>query len=134
MIARSLGASIAALVAGAAQACEVPTLDNARQLNDAGSSLVWRFVPTEPKIGEFFALEFGGCARGTPFAAETLRLDATMPAHGHGMNFKPKIVAIGPGLYRAEGMMFHMPGTWQLSLEQRTATGATRLTTDIVVE
>ena len=63
-----------------------------------------------------------------------MRIDATMPAHRHGMNFRPTIVAIGPGLYRAEGMMFHMPGTWQLSFEQRSAAGATRLTSDIVVE
>lgn len=134
MIARALVASIATLVGGATQACEVPILEGARQLNGPGSSLVWRFVPAEPKIGEFFALEFGGCAQGAPFAAETMRIDATMPAHRHGMNFRPTIVAIGPGLYRAEGMMFHMPGTWQLSFEQRSAAGATRLTSDIVVE
>lgn len=134
MIARALVASIALLFGGAAQACEVPVLEGARQLNGPGSSLVWRFVPAEPGIGEFFAVEFGGCAEGIAFALETMRIDATMPAHRHGMNFRPTIVAIGPGLYRAEGMMFHMPGTWRLSFEQRTAAGATRLTTDIVVE
>jgi hypothetical protein len=135
MIVRLSVAAIAMLLAGAAGACEVPVLANARNLHDnAGSSLVWRFVPTQPKVGEFFALEFGGCVLGAPFTAETLRVDATMPAHRHGMNFQPKIAAIGPNTYRAEGMMFHMPGKWQLMFEQRAPAPPVRLTTDIEIE
>jgi hypothetical protein len=57
-----------------------------------------------------------------------------MPAHRHGMNFQPKIAAIGPNTYRAEGLMFHMPGKWQLAFEQRAPGGATRVTTDIEIE
>ncbi len=135
MIVRTSLATIGALLVGVAQACEVPVLANAHSLADGNtSSMAWRFVPPQPKIGEFFAVEFGGCAMGIPFDAATLRIDAIMPAHRHGMNFRPKLVDIGPGLYRAEGMMFHMPGLWQLSFEQRTAAGVMRLTTDIVVE
>lgn len=135
MIARASLATMGALLAGAAQACEVPTLDKARKLDDgAGSSLVWRFVPAQPKIGEFFAIEFGGCALGGPLTAEAVRVDATMPAHRHGMNFKPRVTTVGPNLLRAEGMMFHMPGTWQLSFEQRSSAGIARLTTDVEIE
>lgn len=134
MIARVGMAAIGVLLAGATQACEVPVLEHARRLDDSGSSLVWRFVPPQPKIGEFFAVEFGGCAHGGPISAETVRIDATMPAHRHGMNFKPQIATLRPGVLRAEGMMFHMPGTWQLSFEQRSPAGVTRLTADVEIE
>jgi hypothetical protein len=125
------------VLAGATQAvaCQMPALDAARMLSDdKGFALTWRFVPAKPKIGEFFAVEFAVCNRAEAATPETLRVDATMPAHRHGMNFQPKIAAIGPGIYRAEGMMFHMPGKWRVAFEQRTASGPTRVTTDIEIE
>lgn len=130
-------AAIFLLLAGMAQslACQMPVLDAARALSDdKGFALAWRFVPEKPKIGEFFAVEFAVCNRAAPATPETLRVDATMPAHRHGMNFQPTIAAIGPNIYRAEGMMFHMPGKWQLAFEQRAPGGAARVTTDIEIE
>ena len=50
------------------------------------------------------------------------------------MTSKPRIAVAGPNLLRAEGMMFHMPGTWQLSFEQRSPAGAALLTTDVEIE
>lgn len=124
------------LIGGAqALACQIPALDSARTLDDGkGFALSWRFVPAKPKIGEFFAIEFAVCNRAGPATPETLRVDATMPAHRHGMNFQPKIAAIGSNAYRAEGMMFHMPGKWQLAFEQRAPNGPARVTTDIEIE
>ena len=112
------------LLAGTAQvlACQMPALEYARTLSDdKGFALAWRFVPAQPKIGEFFAVEFAICNRAGPATPETLRVDATMPAHRHGMNFQPKITATGPNTYRAEGMMFHMPGKWEFLFEVRAA-------------
>ena len=118
-----------------AVACEVPVLDNAHSLNDGkGFVVAWRSLPAQPKVGEFFAIEFAFCAMGGPIAAEAFRIDAIMPAHKHGMNFQPRIVMIRPAIYRAEGLMFHMPGTWQLIFEQRTPNGPVRVTTDIEIE
>jgi hypothetical protein len=37
-----------------------------------------------------------------------------MPSHGHGMNTKPRLTRLGDGEWRAEGMLFHMPGEWEL--------------------
>lgn len=124
------------LIGGAqALACQMPVLDSARTLgDDKGFALAWRFVPAKPKIGEFFAVEFAVCNRNAPATSETLRIDATMPAHRHGMNFQPRIAAIGPNIYRAEGMMFHMPGKWQLAFEQRAPGGPARVTADIEIE
>jgi hypothetical protein len=134
---RALLTAAVLLLAGTARAlaCQMPALESARTLSDdKGFALVWRFVPAQPKIGEFFALEFAVCNRAGAATPETLRVDATMPAHRHGMNFQPKIAAIGPNTYRAEGMMFHMPGKWQLVFEQRAPGGTARVATDIEIE
>ena len=125
------------LLAGTAQAlaCQMPVLESARTLtDDKGFALAWRFVPAQPRIGEFFVVEFAVCNSAGPATPETLRVDATMPAHRHGMNFQPKIAATGPNTYRAEGMMFHMPGKWQLGFEQRAPAPSVRVTTDIEIE
>ena len=36
-----------------------------------------------------------------------------MPEHRHGMNYKPEVKRLAPGRWRAEGLMFHMPGKWE---------------------
>ena len=40
------------------------------------------------------------------------------------MNYRPSVSRLGPGLYRAEGLMFHMPGRWELVFELRDGAGA----------
>ncbi|HEY9840687.1 MAG TPA: FixH family protein, partial [Candidatus Obscuribacterales bacterium] len=45
-----------------------------------------------------------------------LTADATMPEHNHGMNVKPKVKALGQGLYEIQGFLFHMPGYWEINL------------------
>lgn len=129
--------AVAVLAAGTAQACQLPAWGpNARTLADekSGLALNWRFVPSTPSIGEFFVIEFAVCDRAGAVDAQGLRVDAQMPAHRHGMNFQPKITATGANTYRAEGMMFHMPGTWQLAFERRGPTGTARLTADVEIE
>ena len=77
-----------------AQACQLPALrPPANSLTDekSGVALTWRFAPAEPKIGEFFAVEFAVCDRAGNVTSDSLRVDAQMPAHRHGMNFQPKI-------------------------------------------
>jgi hypothetical protein len=41
-------------------------------------------------------------------------VDARMPDHQHGMTLKPKLLALGAGRYRVEGLLFHMSGFWEL--------------------
>lgn len=128
----------AALVAGVApaQACQLPVLGpNARTITDEknGVALTWQFAP-QPRIGQFFAVEFAVCDRAGAVTAEALRVDAQMPAHRHGMNFQPRIAATGANAFRAEGMMFHMPGKWRLLFERRASAGTARLTTDVEIE
>lgn len=45
-----------------------------------------------------------------------IKVDATMPAHQHGMNYAPEITRIENGNFSVSGMFFHMPGIWQLEV------------------
>jgi hypothetical protein len=40
--------------------------------------------------------------------------DAAMPHHGHGMNVMPQVEAKNNGIFYVDGMLFHMPGRWEL--------------------
>ena len=43
-----------------------------------------------------------------------------MPAHRHGMNYRATVSTLSPGVYRAEGLMFHMPGRWRVIFDRRS--------------
>ena len=70
-------------------------------------------------VGQPFAITIRICSDENNVALQTV--DAFMPAHGHGMNYEPEVsrLAIKPGeiRYLAEGLLLHMPGTWQWSLK-----------------
>jgi hypothetical protein len=62
------------------------------------------------------------------------RVDADMPAHRHGMNYRTTVLALPePGRYRAEGLLLHMPGRWRLIVELALPQGPLRLTHEIDV-
>src|SRR5579862_5808494 len=44
-------------------------------------------------------------------------VDAEMPAHHHGMTRVPRVTRLAGGAYLAEGLLFHMPGHWQLYVD-----------------
>ena len=46
-----------------------------------------------------------------------IEADADMPAHRHGMVRVPRVTKTGPGEFRVDGMMMHMPGYWQLYVD-----------------
>tara|TARA_Y100000589_G_C26824085_1_gene495127 strand:+ start:151 stop:531 length:381 start_codon:yes stop_codon:yes gene_type:complete len=46
----------------------------------------------------------------------TVEVDATMPAHEHGMNQSPTMSGPTDGLFSAEGLLWHMEGEWELSI------------------
>ena len=82
----------------------------------------------------FRSLSIEFCIGPDDAPIERIGVDATMPAHRHGMNYLPSVTALGPGRWRAEGFLLHMPGVWRLAVEIR-ADGRTRtLTHDILVK
>ena len=67
-------------------------------------------------IAQHFSMQFLLCRDGMVVAMEDFRLDALMPAHGHGMNYKASINWLDDGIVEASGMLFHMPGQWRVNV------------------
>ena len=97
-------------------------------------ALAYRTQPETVVIGQHFVMEFAVCAKAGVAAPETVDVDAHMPEHRHGMNYKTRITGTGAGKYRAEGLMFHMPGRWEYIFDIRAAGGRERITTGMVLQ
>lgn len=95
--------------------------------------MAFRPDPLRIDVGEPFALIVNVCTRSDD-PAELLAVDASMPEHRHGMNYRAIIVAKGEGRYRVEGLLFHMPGRWEVTFDVRAGAESERLTHDIVVK
>jgi cytochrome c peroxidase len=112
-----------ALICKSGAAC-VPALEGTRLESP-------RFViafKTDPiSVAKHFALEIAACAKPGSPAPESLKLDAHMPEHRHGMNYAPAVKPLGPGRWRAEGLMLHMPGKWEFVFEIRAAGRSDRI-------
>ena len=105
----------AAGAAGAAGAC-TPAIEGTRL---ESPRYVLTFKEGLVSVGKHFTLEVAACAKPGSPPPESLKLDASMPEHRHGMNYAPTVSSLGPGRWRAEGLMFHMPGRWEFSFELR---------------
>jgi hypothetical protein len=111
-----------------ATACELP--GGAAQKIQSGKVLVlYRTNPAPLAVGRHFAVEFAVCP-----APESVRVDAWMPEHRHGMNYRPTITGSGEGPYRAEGLMLHMAGKWELVFEVRAKESVERVVQTIRLE
>jgi hypothetical protein len=123
---------LAAAVGAAAERCEMPGGFVAQgRLSASDVVLFFRTVPAPIEVGRHFAVEAIVCTTPAP---QGLRVDARMPEHRHGMNYRPTVAATGAGRYRAEGLLFHMPGRWQLLFDVDHNGRTQRFATDIVLE
>ncbi|MGH6622717.1 MAG: hypothetical protein ACREBN_02040 [Burkholderiaceae bacterium] len=96
-------------------ACETASIgSDARHIKGSNFSLAWRVDPAPLKLGEFFSVVVSTCGAEP---VSRLKVDATMPAHQHGMNYLPSVVAEGNGRFRADGLLLHMPGRWELAFD-----------------
>ena len=102
--------------AAQAAAC-TPDFKGALTVESARYTLAWRTQPAAIPVGRHFAIDFVVCPKAGVPMPKSLRIDAQMPEHRHGMNYKAGLKAEGGGRYRAEGLMFHMPGRWELLFE-----------------
>jgi len=95
------GAGLAASTPGASASCAPPRELTAQgRLESKDVIVVFRTVPAPIEVGRHFSVEAIVCA--TP-PAQGLRVDAQMPEHRHGMNYRPRVSASGDGRYVAEG-------------------------------
>jgi hypothetical protein len=105
--------------AAPAAACALTASDGS-VLRQGQLQLAWRTEPAKVVQGEPFVLWLRLC----PADAEVLKVDATMPEHRHGMNYKPTLRALGEGRVRVEGLLWHMSGRWEWRFEVRAGAGA----------
>jgi hypothetical protein len=84
-------------------------------------------------IGQPFALDVVACGKGGG-APQQLAVDAHMPEHRHGMNYRPTVKAGGDGRFQAEGFMFHMPGRWEYLFDLQQGGRTERLTDSVTLQ
>jgi YtkA-like len=135
---RALLAAVCCAAAPAVWACtpelSVTAGGKARMIEAEKYILAFRTQPENIVIGQHFIVEFALCAKGAAAAPDSVRVDAHMPEHRHGMNYKTSVTATGAGQYRARGLLFHMPGRWEYIFEVRAAGVTERLTTSVVLQ
>jgi hypothetical protein len=95
--------------------------------------VAFRPEPMRIEVGEPFSLLFNICTKNDK-PAELVAIDAQMPEHKHGMNYRPTIVSLGNGRYRVDGMVFHMPGRWELAIDVRAGEESERLSHEFIIK
>jgi hypothetical protein len=101
------------------------------RLSGAGAEIAFRWQPDVLKVGQFFTMDVVACRLPDGSIAQTIIVDAQMPAHGHGMNYRPTTTESGPSRFQVSGLMLHMPGRWRLTVDLVQGDRRTRLSHDI---
>lgn len=114
----------------AAPACD--QLADFERLASAEAEIAYRWEPASLKVGQFFAAEVIVCRPSE--AVRAIVLDARMPQHGHGMNYRPAVAETAPGRFRVTGLMLHMPGKWRLTFDLFQGDKRTRLSRDVMLK
>jgi hypothetical protein len=114
------------------QSCNAD-IPQGKTLESTQYRIAYRTTPAPVAIGTHFRIEMIVCPRAGAVRPERVQVDARMPEHGHGMNYKALVKPVGGGRFHAEGLMFHMPGRWELVFDVNDAGERVRLTDSIVL-
>lgn len=123
MFRRGLGSALQRVGLALGAACVLPAaacglaVDDGQRIADCAVQLAWRTEAGGIAVGQPFVLLMTVC----PADAQLRRVDATMPAHRHGMNDQPSLQPLGGGRWRAEGLLWRMAGRWELLIEAHAA-------------
>jgi YtkA-like len=126
--AAALFAAALAAVACAAQTCGGNLVGTRHVVENARYAIAYTTAPDPIAVGQHFVVEFAVCARDGARPLQSVRVDANMPEHKHGMNYRPGVTTVRPGIYRAEGLLFHMPGRWELTFDVAAGNTTERMT------
>jgi hypothetical protein len=85
-------------------------------------------------VGQHFSLDFEVCPAPDTSTPARVRVDADMPVHQHGMNYRTKVQSLDAGRYAAQGLMFHMPGRWRLMFDLETGSSTSRLSSEFDIQ
>ncbi|MEQ8396067.1 hypothetical protein [Thalassobaculum sp.] len=126
-----VGAGVFLLSASTAQACEIlhgwTEMDRAR---DVPTRILLDLDHDAVTVGQPFDVRLVICSPDTE-AVDRVDVDAIMPLHRHGMNYRPAVRLTAPGAYTVEGLFFHMPGTWQIVVRAYRGGGSQKFTLDV---
>ena len=95
--------------------------------------VAFRPEPLRIEVGEPFSLLFNVCTKSDK-PAELVAVEAQMPEGKESMNYRPTIVSLGDGRYRVDGMVFHLRGRWELSIDVRAGEESERLSHELEVK
>ena len=96
-------------------ACELNGAER-REL-DEGLAVYYRLEPEVPALSEHFSMLFRVCRGQDSARIDSFALDARMPAHNHGMKYRPAVSELDDGMLQVSGLLFHMPGLWQVDVD-----------------
>lgn len=94
--------------------CTEPAKPTPRDAKTKSFVVSLQTTPAQIPVNQHFSMEFTVRAADGAKVPEQVAVNADMPSHGHGMNTKPRLTALGAGRWRVEGMLFHMPGAWEI--------------------
>ena len=77
----------------------------------------YRFEPHPLALGSPVVLVGRVCPKDGSRFTGRIKTDATMPQHGHGMNYRPTLTLGAAGQFRGVGFLLHMAGEWRFDLE-----------------
>ncbi|HUT48230.1 MAG TPA: hypothetical protein VM325_02730 [Alphaproteobacteria bacterium] len=132
LVCAALVAVLPSVSSAQAEGCALDKLAAGSKLAAPPIRLGYRIVGGAVKVGAPFTIDVAACI-GPGTAPRRIRIDARMPAHGHGMNYKPSERKLGPGHSRFEGLVFHMPGRWEISFDIFGADARKRLSVTLDV-
>jgi len=137
-VTRHAGLAVALMAAAAAHGADdcAAALQAARPLVAKGDGARIVFVPRPQPVpvGQHFHVDFAVCGRDGARTDAAVQVDADMPAHRHGMNYRAAVSPRAGGVQRADGMMFHMPGTWRVIFDVALEGRTQRITREVEVQ
>lgn len=110
--------------------CHVDALPENQRAESSSFIVGYRLEPDRIEVANHFSVLLDVCRKdGAPYAGTPV-VDAHMPVHRHGMNYRPKITKLDDGTFRADGFLFHMPGKWQFKIDIMDGNVSERITLD----
>jgi len=99
--------------------CGGPAAPDAARFESAQGSYVvtLRASPSPIPLNQPFEATIRVEPKKAPAGALTVEVDARMPEHFHGMNRVARTTRQADGSFRTEGLLFHMPGRWELYVD-----------------
>ena len=117
---------------------ERPQAPEGGVVSNAGRYYVVHRVDPDPiPLNEPFSVQvwvYDAADRSVPLTDIDFAIDGRMPEHRHGMTREPKITRNADGSFTVSGMLFHMPGFWELHFDILRDGQTERAQVDVILD